>query len=87
MYGRVFPFVLPWTVMGLASKCGETEKQKSVEVYDILLAKVYVFPISVYSSSHDDIVKSSHISCILCFRYERYYVPELVKNLEKQNYR
>ena len=48
--------------MGLATKCGKTEKQRmSVEIYDILLAKVYVFPISIYSSSHDDIVKSSHI--------------------------
>lgn len=71
--------------MGLATKCGKTEKQRmSVEIYDILLAKVYVFPISIYSSSHDDIVKSSHISFVLCFKYERYYVSELVKNLEKQ---
>lgn len=56
-----------------------------LEDYDILLTDPNTFTPKIYNSSHGDIVKSSHLSCISCTSDTGF--QKLVKtNPEKQSY-
>lgn len=59
-----------------------------LEDYDILLTDLNIFTLKIYNSSHGDIVKSSHLSCISCTSdREDTGFQKLVKtNPEKQSY-
>lgn len=54
-----------------------------LEAYDILLTDLNIFTPKIYSSSHDDIVKSSHLSWISCTSDGRYWVSEISKKKKK----
>lgn len=48
----------------------------------------YIFPPKIYNSSHDNIVKSFHLSFILsALDMKETGFQELVKTSEKQNYK